>query len=481
MKLIGIVVAIIVSVLQPRASVAGDKIVLESFTDGKTDEATRVLSPLLDALANRGFVGGDTIRRRFEERVSKPSLTGTLPADLAAQIETAHLAWSEGRFDDAIAILTKLVDFAHANTGAFAHKPDARDLLAKALIVLALSHQKKGDPKAMKQTFGELLRSFPNTEVSRATFGPDAASSFEQARKELTAAGRGKLIVKSTDNAVIYINEKIEASGEVKKDNLLPGEYRVFAKFGKQLSRRHVVVVKPNETTQLPIDDGFDVAVQTSPTWTGLAFTSSADRYKTEVSYAARFGTAVDAEAVAVVGIDEVRGKRSIVGLLVDQRGSTMIRGATIALDPDPSTEQIKALAEFLAGENLDPNGIEVLPLRGVPKPDGPNPPDDTDMPGRKSGLWGGWKFVTGGAALVALGVGGYTLSLDGTCRDELASPPCQDLYNTAVPAYLTIGGGVVLGAVTVYLFMRKDSAPSKTAYIVPTSGGALAGFTGRF
>src|SRR5690606_32676767 len=119
-----------------------------------------------------------------------------------------------------------LVETAHANTGAFAMQPALREPLLKALIALALAYQRNGDPSAMRATFGEILRSFPDAQISRATYGPDANQAFEQTRRELQASGRGKLTIQVDDEAVVFVNEAYRGPGSTTIE-LLPGEYRV--------------------------------------------------------------------------------------------------------------------------------------------------------------------------------------------------------------------------------------------------------------
>jgi hypothetical protein len=70
---------------------------------------------------------------------------------------------------------------------------------------------------------------------------------------------------------------------------------------------------------------------------------------------------------------------------------------------------------------------------------------------------------------------------------------PCPDSYNTALQGWLTIGTAAALAGVTVYLFVTESQAggtaagaagtsgPRRTAFVAPTAGGALAGFTARF
>lgn len=491
MKLIVIwLVVVMVGAASPRAS-AETKVVLESYTGARPADAAR-LSPLLDALANRGFVGGyEVLGRQYETRVSRPALA-SLPANFAQQVEDGHKAWATGKFDDAVKILTPLVTAVHASSGAFADNKvqDGRDVLLKAYVVLGLSQQRRGDPEAMKATFAEALRSFPSATLSKATYGPEAVDTFEKAKRELAGRGRGTLRVGSTSEAaVIYINERIEGPGPVTKENLLPGEYRVFARLGKQLSRTHRVTVTANETANVAIDLAFDAVVRTSP-WTGLEYGSDADR-QAENAHVTRFASALGADAVAVVGIETHRGHPAIVGALINRATGEDIRRAYVPLDPAPSETQLAALAAYITGENLNPPPpIEVAkerraPVVGTGTPAGGGPRGDgsrdvDDVP--RSGRWGGWKFLTGAGALVGIGAGVALVALDGKCQGgEPVTPPCMELYKTATPGYVALGGGAVLAAVTVYLFVTQDRAPARTAYVVPTSGGAVAGFAMRF
>jgi hypothetical protein len=139
-----------------------------------------LLSPLLDELAARGFVAGpEAVGRRFEQLGSRPAMIANgLPDGFADKVESGHKAWVGGDFDRAIQILRPLVDAAHASPGAFAQNQPLRDKLLKALIALALSDLRIGDRSAARNVFGEVLRSFPEAQLSRATYGPEAFDAF---------------------------------------------------------------------------------------------------------------------------------------------------------------------------------------------------------------------------------------------------------------------------------------------------------------
>lgn len=464
----------------------GDGIVIESYTGQRPDDANRLLSPVLDELANRGYVAGpEVVGRRFEQRVSRPSVIANgLPAAFGEQVETGHKAWIAGRFDDAVKILTPLVDAAHANSGAFAQNQPLRDKLLKALIALALSHQRIGDQDAARQTFGEILRSFPDTQLSRASYGPDAFNAFEEVKKQVGASGKGKLFVKATNEAaVVFVNERFQNAGGMARADVLPGDYRVFVQVGKQLSRVHRVSVVANEETAVTIDAEFDMLVHSSPKWTGFTFADAGARERLESVYAAAFANAINARGVVVVGIDIVRGKPAIVGALVSLMNGREVRRGSINLDPDPSVDKLRALGRFIAGDNAAP-GIDIQlagDINAVPKGDGQGV-QIGDFATRETadGPWGGWKWMTGGAGIAALGVGGYLLSVDGDCTDD----PCTYQRETSLPGWVTIGGGAALVGISVYLFVRgsgESTTQRSATFVVPARGGAYAGYSLRF
>ncbi len=477
------------ALLVPAAASAeeGFGVVVESYTGSRPDNAGTVLAPVLRELAARRFLAGaDAVGRTFEAQVSRPAISAQgLPADFAEQIERGHRAWISGSFDQAVSILGPLVDAAHANSGAFAKNPGVRERLQKAMVALALSQQRRGDPSAARETFAELLRSFPDAQVTKGTYGPDAAQVFDQTKKELAAAPRGRLLVKlANESAEVFINERLERKGTTVKE-LTAGEYRVIVQLGERQSRTHVIAIKAKEEVTLTVDLAFDAAVHSSPAWTGFEFENAADREKSEATYAASLAKSVGGAGVVVVGFDQVRGRPAIIGSLVSLVNGREIRRASLALDPvpapAPAEARLRALARFLAGEDATPDiDVQLAGEPAVVAPFGGRPP--TSEPETSSGRWGGWTWITGIAAIGGLGSGAVLLALDGTCRDGSNDPNCPDLRVYTPGAWVAVGAGAVFAGVTIYLLAtRSSSKPASTAYVQPTSGGALAGFATSF
>lgn len=466
-------------------------IALESYTGDRPADAARLLSPVLDELAARGFAAGDTLARSYDAQVSRSQSQAGLPADFAAQVDRGFRAWVTGKFDDALKQLGPLVEAAHANSGAFARDQSLREPLQKALIGVALSQQRTGDPSAMRTTFSEIVRSFPDAAVSRATYGPEAYDAFEQVKREIAAAGHGRLAVKLGDETgVVFVNEGYRGVGSSTLD-LSPGEYRVVVMTNKQPSRTHRVTVRANSETPLAIDARLDRAVHTGG-WTGFAFGSDGDREQHEAAFAAQFANAIGATAVAVVGIEQIKGHGAVVGALVSLATGREIRRAAVAMEPDPSTDRLRALARFLAGDE-PAAGLEVQVGAGAPvasaahpisrdadaEPahDAPRDDEPHDRPGG-SARWGGFKWIAGGLGVGGLGAGIALVVLDGRCQGVApVGRPCTNVYQTATPGYLALAGGVALTAVAVYLFTHDGAPPARTAFVAPVREGAIAGF----
>jgi hypothetical protein len=481
-----LMVPILLALVMTSSIARGGGIVLESYTGERPADAGRLLAPVLEELSRRDYAAGDTVARAYEAQSSRAALSASgLPSDFSAQVDRGFKAWVAGRFDDAIQILVPLVEAAQANTGAFAKEPALRDPLLKALIALALSYQRIGDPSAMRSTFGEILRSFPEAQISRAIYGPDAHQAFEQVRRDTQTVGRGKLTVKVDDAAVVFINETYRAVGSTTAE-LLPGEYRVVVMVNKQPSRNHRVTVRANAETTIEIDARRDRAIRAGGGYTGFLFASQSERDAHEAGDAQHFAKAVGASAVAVVGIDEVRGRTAVVGSLVSLETGRELRRASIPVEPDPSTDKLRALARFLAGDDPAP-GLEVQfsggGATGASARSGGAGDDASggDTPGgdtKGSGRWGGWRYLTGGFAVAGFAAGVVLVAIDGKCPDE--PPPgqqCNDYYDTALGGYASLAGGAVFAGLSIYLFATHKSAPIVTA----TQGGATVGFATRW
>jgi hypothetical protein len=477
---LALLAALLLAALRPSTARADHPpIVLESYVGERPADAGPILAPLIEELANHKFViGPEVVGRSFEAAASRPAVAGGLPGDFIAQVNRGYELWTNGKFNEAATLLGQLVETARENAGELARSQNRAlyPQLQRARIALSLSLLKQGDRSAAKQAMGEALRGDPDLKISRGMFGQEAAELYQEVLGELTARGTGKVIISvDATGAGIYVNERLVEMGSLEL-NLLPGEYRVVARIGDDVTRAHRIGVVGGGVHKLTIDPEFDEAVRTGPGWTGFLFETSAAREREEGRYAGAFATAIDARQVVVVGIDTVRGRRMIKGALINKLTGRELRAASIPIDASPSAEQRKNLARFLNGAPATPDIIVDESAGGGLGSGGSEP---------QRARWSRWKWVTGGAAIAAGVAGGVILAYDGRCaRPVDAAVPCPDSYDTAVQGWLTIGGAVALAGVTVVLVVTDRAAsdePRRTAYVMPTAGGAIAGYTARF
>ncbi|MEO7092361.1 MAG: tetratricopeptide repeat protein [Polyangiales bacterium] len=474
---------VLVALGGPAIAGTSDGIVVESYVGPRPATAGTSITPLLDELAQRKYSIDQDVSRRYETGVSRTAGTATLPASFDAEVTRGTKMWANGSFSEAVAVLSPLVEAAHAASDALIGNTKGRDALLRALIVLGLSYDRLGDKLQADATFNEVLRSFPTATVSGGTYGQAAAAAFQQTQKVAAGSPKGRLVVQVENRqSEVYINEQLASTGTTAKD-LLPGTYRVVVQLGRVRSRTHEVTIKPGADAIIEIDPEFDQVVRTGA-WVGFEFVGATQRERLEGTYVAAFAEALQEPSAVVVGIDATPASGAVLfGALILRNGQE-VRRARIALSPAPSAERLSALAGFLVGDKkANTAGLDIQLDGTIPGNPGPSirgpGPGSRDTGG---GRWGGWPWLTGVAAVAGLGTGTILLVLDGTCPGGKNDPNCPDLYNTSTPAYLALGGGAVFAAITVYLIVSAPDKPSKTAFVAPTGdGGAVAGIAGRW
>src|SRR5436853_3990588 len=122
-------VVVVVGVLGARAAAADNGVVIESYTGARPDNAGRLLGPVLEQLTTRGFTAGyDGIGRKFEGEVSRSARTAAgMPGDFADSVDSGHKAWIAGRYDEAVSILSPLIETAHGNAAAVSQDSKLRN------------------------------------------------------------------------------------------------------------------------------------------------------------------------------------------------------------------------------------------------------------------------------------------------------------------------------------------------------------------
>ena len=455
-------------------------IVLESYVGPRSADAPRLLAPVFNEMSTHGFANGpDGLGNVLQTAASSAARTAAgLPGDFSDSIEHGYKSWIKGDFKAAIATLAPLVDAAHENVAAIAQDQKLRGQVQRALIALALCNQRLGNATAAQAAMTELVRSYPDAAISRANQGPEVFALYDNTRKQLAASPHGKLTIHSSDaNTSVFIDERFEKNGDVTRDDLIAGDYRVYVALGTHEGRVYHVTVAPGLPASIDIDWSFNDALQTMPTWTGFAFPTDADRARNNATFAARVAKLVGASAVAVVSIETRGGHSSLIGELVGIDSGRAIRRAHLSLDTEPSNQQLRTLGAFLDGENAaDGLTVDLAPptLKQTASAVEAIPDDHSD--GLAHSHFRGWKYAVAITGLAAVGAGVEFLHLNNTCSSSPgAGQLCPRLYDTTTLGYAAIGAGAALLATSIYMFVADHRhSPTHTAAIVPANGGAM-------
>ncbi len=464
-------------------------IVLESYTQAPPPNASDYTTTMINVMAKSGFEAGAAVGRKFESDVSRPGVVKQgLPLDYDKQLNAAISIAGSGQYHQAVVALTPLLELAHANPAAFVNHGPWLQLVDKAIVLLAVSQNGDGDHNAAIDTLSEVMRSFPSERVSASFYGQAPNQLFLTAQAQVR--GRGRLIVTSENpNGVIWVDEAFAAVHTATRENLVPGEYRVFVQTGTSVSRVHLVNVVANQDTSLTIDGDFDADVETT-TYAGLRFRSDDDRDKKEPDDAAKFGNAINADQIVVIGIEKIQGVESVTGTLISKTGGKRLRKGAVPL-PSASPEQLKQLALYVIGQGTAGGRINVIDesTREVAHP---TKSTGTQVGGEihvdrgtgdapRSHAWK-WLAAVGGAA--AIGGSIYGIATDGNCIGApLANGMCKNYYQNLWWGIPLGAVGVGLAVTSIYLFKtaKTAEAPQRSAFIVPTHGGAMVGYSLRF
>jgi hypothetical protein len=320
----------------------------------------------------------------------------------------------------------------------------------------------------------ELIRTYPDRDFNRTMYGPEPHDLYKSVKNELLARP-GSLSVEVDDkDALVFLNERFEATGGVDKSGLAPGTYRLLIQRGKTPGRVRDVQVSAGAKQSVAVDWGFESALVTSRDHVALSYRDDAERKANEPRHATTLARLVGAPKLAVLTISIHEGRRSIIGAVLSVDTGRPYRTGVLALEPAaPGPTQLRGLARFLAlGEPAE--GV-IVP--GEPAPEGAAAPS-AEPDRRRSPVWK-WAALAGGAAAVAAGV--TLIALDGPkIEDDMRQP--EDKGYT-IPGIITASAGAALVATGIVLWVldSRASAPATQAAVVPHEHGFVLTVGGRF
>ncbi len=436
------------------------------MTESEGQPRAARLTPLLKRLTTRGFMTPEALVAALAAQSAPGDSLNLAQLEATTKaIESGYSSFLRGDFEVARQTLAQAIADLLRKPATVARQQPLRDALLRAYMGLALSHSRLGDAARAEASMTEFLRSMPDREISRATYGPEPIELAKRIRAAWVSKPRGALRVLTDDpTAVIFLDERYVGVGDVTLPDLWPGSYRVYVQRGKTEGRVHTVEVAPAKETVLEVQARLDAAVRIVGEVVALVFSSTAARDAEAHDRARELAVALDAAQVITIGADLRDGQPVIVGALVDPLRATPVRRASIAADELGGSGE--ALLDYLLDSKPSPavRSYEATTTRVAEKP-------PVALRARRGG--GGLRaagWVAAGIGVLAVGGGIYYGLRANELEDEVSSPPAwsNDLADkvdegesAAFRANLLIGVGaaaVVGGGVLLYLGYRSGT-----------------------
>jgi hypothetical protein len=450
---IPVVTLVICAAAGARADTA---ILLESHAQDPPEDAARYIQYLVTSMGKDAPIHGSRLRERIEARLSASPGPPEKRADLHAQAKKGREQFIDGTFKKAIATLESARSAMLERPALLATNQPLRDSLHMALLYLTHAYLRTSEGEKATERIGEVIRSFPDKELSAARYGPELVKFYRKVRREMGRQERGSLAIKTTPpGCMVFVNERYVGLSPIKVDNLYQGRYRIYVQQGQTRGRVHTQNVAGDG--QLQIDFALDRALTTEP-FIGFRYADPATMTDKEVAHAAAVARALEAPTAFLVGFGHYKNRRMLMGTVVNAATDGVVRSGMIALEPAaPSLSTLGALGTFLlAGKGGA--GVIIRNERGIVTHGVGNRGTTTDEAGPGFFSARVWKWITLGVGVGTLGAGITLLALDGkgTCETDR----CPDAYNTMTPGIILTAVGGAAAATAVILFVLDARRP---------------------
>lgn len=472
----------------PAQAQARPTILLESHAGARPGAAGGYMALLARSLGSRGLLVGEALRQRVEAERWFPAGPATEPAGVRALVKDGRRQFIKGDHARAIATLEKARRSLLASTRVMAADQSLRRSLHGTLLILAHAYLRRKETRLATEHIEEVIRSFPDRELSLVKHGPDLAAFYKKVRQQLRRTSRGALsVITSSEGCLVFVNERFVGMSPVRVPELYPGRYRVHVQRPQRPGRVHVITMSGKDI-ELQVDLPFHSALVTRPR-VGFRFDSPGALKRWESSYAASLARALGARSVIVVGTRGRTGVHTLAGSLVSAATGKTVRSASVALKAStPSLQRIEALGRFLVDGEASPKLGDVFPAhlaRRVLRPaSGPStavdsrsafaaPPADHDPLDVRSSPLGVVKWVALGVSVAVLAGGITLLAMDGQAVpcDLPEGVLCPERYTSKTPGAILIAAGGSVAAAAGFLFYvdhRRTSSAATASVVSP-------------
>lgn len=468
----------ILTVISSNVAWANSSILLQSYIGNPPEDYRYYVDFLIRTLGDLAPEHGAALKKHIETRLSLSPGPTKISNKIQTMANNGRKLFIEGEFNKSILTLETVRQILVERPALVASDQNLRELLYKVLLLLAHAYLRTNQDQIATDLVSEVIRSFPNRDLSLVQFGPELAQFYKSIRLKIDRQPRGTLLINSQPSGcLIFINEQFLGLSPIRAANLSPGRYRVYAQRPHAQGRVHIVHVTEGNQS-IDINFGFDHVLQTEP-FIGFRFTDTKASEKDEVSYATILGQMLDASTVLVLGFHRDQGRRALRGIAISTRTGHVIRSGMTILEPSPpSPDALKALGRFLvAGEVgtgiiIQHNQSNNLSWR--PPQNGTRKQIDTKSTTTRILPW-----ITLGAAIATLTPGITLMALNNkkTCPED----HCPQKYQTMTAGIILTGIGSISAIASGYFFYRKyliASPPMRRTALWPWIGINQAGIS---
>ena len=426
----------------------GKLLLLQSYVHRPSQEQHKHLDLLKHNLGHRALEE-TRLRAVVESRLSRPGGTSGRPARaIQKQVKDGRRQFVDGNFRRAIQLLESARGDLLASEARVASNQDLRNSLHMALMMLAHSYLRMREIQKATTMISEVIRSFPDRDLSLITYSPELVQFYKKVRLQLRKLQRGTLTITTRPaRCLVFINGRYLGTSPVRARALLPGLYRVYVQRPQQPGRVHLVTMDGADR-ELVIDFKLDRILRTRP-HLALQFANLQQMKKDEVRQAVSVARAVGADQVLIAGFRHA-GCQVLQGTLVSTDTAQVVRSGVVSMEPAaPSPQTIGSFARFL---HSGQQGEEKWRSRCVLKP----PVKQGRAPDHGQTSWiSVVKWVALGTAVAGLGAGIPLLAMDGEPNcDAGPGDRCPGYYDTlGLGVVSTVVGGVAaVGTVVLFI-----------------------------
>jgi hypothetical protein len=462
--------------LAASAARAGEPILLQSHAGDPPEDAEYYVSQLVRSMEEEAPVHGEALKRTIETHHSLPAGTQVPPKGIQQMVAEGRKLFIQGKFTQAIAKLEAARGLLLKEVAQVASNQTLRDALHQALLYLAHAYLRGKQGEKATERVSEVVRSFPDRDLSLARYGPDLASFYRKVRQELIRQPRGQLtITTKPSGCLVFVNERFVGLSPAKVTELLPGRYRIYVQRPGQQGRIHLITLNGGDH-QVTINFELDRVLR-SGAFVGFRFDDRQSKDANDVKYAAAVARAVDAPTALLVGFHHYQGRRTLQGTAVSADTGRVIRSGMVALEPAaPSPKTLQALGQFLLAGKQSSDLIIRPATRGLPGAGSADrgTADDSGVTFFSARVF---KWITLGVAVAGLAAGITLIALDGTGTCEAGTGGlCPERYETMAPgvALTAVGGAAAITSGVLFVVDARGGSSSSSAgaaAILPYAG----------